>query len=91
MLCARMEIGVRDFTMVQILKHCEENIECVLSLLFLMTILQTPPSELWTSTEDDKHQSFPKYIYIFLSNATTCPFVDFVVLPPGHGRIVTDF
>ena len=24
-------------------------------------------------------------------NATTCPFVDFVVLPPGHGRSVTDF
>jgi hypothetical protein len=24
-------------------------------------------------------------------NATTCPFVEFVVLPPGHGRSVTDF
>ena len=24
-------------------------------------------------------------------NVTTCPFVDFVVLPPGHGRSVTDF
>ena len=24
-------------------------------------------------------------------NATTCPLVDFVVLPPGHGRSVTDF
>ena len=26
-----------------------------------------------------------------LSNATKCPFVDLVVLPPGHGRSVTDF
>jgi hypothetical protein len=24
-------------------------------------------------------------------NATTCPFVEFVVLPPGHGRSVTNF
>ena len=24
-------------------------------------------------------------------NATTCPFVDFAVLLPGHGRSVTDF
>ena len=24
-------------------------------------------------------------------NAATCPFVDFVVPPPGHGRSVTDF
>ena len=31
------------------------------------------------------------YVFLFFSNATTCPFVDFVVLPPGHGRIVTDF
>ena len=32
------------------------------------------------------------YIYIYISSsATTCPFVDFVVLPPGHGRSVTDF
>ena len=23
--------------------------------------------------------------------ATICPFMDFVVLPPGHGRSVTDF
>ena len=28
---------------------------------------------------------------ICFPNATTCPFVDFVVLPPGHGRSVTDF
>ena len=27
----------------------------------------------------------------FFSNATTCPLVDFVDLPPGHGRSVTDF
>ena len=27
----------------------------------------------------------------FSPNATTCPFVDYVVLPPGHGRSVTDF
>jgi len=30
-------------------------------------------------------------ILFFFSNATTCPFVDFVVLPPEHGRSVTDF
>ena len=30
-------------------------------------------------------------IFFFYSNATTCPFVDFVVLPPGHGRSVNDF
>ena len=29
----------------------------------------------------------------FFSNSTTCPcgLVDFVILPPGHGRSVTDF
>ena len=27
----------------------------------------------------------------FSPNAITCPFVEFVVLPPGHGRSVTDF
>ena len=31
------------------------------------------------------------YIYFFFSNATTRPLVDFVVLPPGHGRSVTYF
>jgi len=30
-------------------------------------------------------------MHVFLSNATTCPFVNFVVLPPGHGKSVTDF
>ena len=30
-------------------------------------------------------------VFFFSPNATTCPFVDFVVLPPGHGRSVTDF
>ena len=29
--------------------------------------------------------------YFFSPNATACPFVDFVVLRPGHGRSVTDF
>ena len=33
----------------------------------------------------------PGEFNFFLPNATTCSFVDFVVLPPGHGRIVTDF
>ena len=28
---------------------------------------------------------------IFSPYATTCPFVDFVVLPPAHGKSVTDF
>jgi len=28
---------------------------------------------------------------MFFSNATTRPFVDFVVLTPGHGKSVTDF
>ena len=33
-----------------------------------------------------------KYFYFFIfSDATKCPFVDLVVLPPGHGRSVTDF
>ena len=27
----------------------------------------------------------------FSPSATTCPFVEFVVLPPEHGRSVTDF
>ena len=27
----------------------------------------------------------------FSPSATTCPFVDFVVPPPGHGKSVTDF
>ena len=29
--------------------------------------------------------------FFFSLSATKCPFVDFVVLPPGHGRSVTDF
>jgi hypothetical protein len=29
-------------------------------------------------------------IFFFLPSATTCRLVDFVVLPPGHGRSVTD-
>jgi len=37
------------------------NIECMLSLQFLMMIVQIPQSELWTSTEDDKIQPLPKY------------------------------
>ena len=41
----------------------------------------------WTSA-----QSFScKFITSPPSSATPCPFVDFVVLPPGHGRNVTDF
>ena len=32
-----------------------------------------------------------RYTRSFFSNATPCPFVDFVVLPRGHGRSVTDF
>ena len=35
-------------------------------------------------TEDDA-------LNFLFSSANTCPFVDFVVLPPGHGRSVTDF
>ena len=37
------------------------------------------------------HNTIYIYIYFFFPNTTTCPFVDFVVLPPGHGRSVTDF
>jgi hypothetical protein len=42
--------------------------------------------QLWPT--DDEQNSAPN---IFFFNATTCPFVDFVVLPPRHGRCVTDF
>ena len=54
-----MDVGVRKFTMVQILKHCDENIECASSLQFLMKVVQH--SEPWTSTEDDKYHSWPEY------------------------------
>ena len=41
---------------------------------------------------DSRERENNIYIYIFFfSNVITCPLVDFVVLPPGHGRSVTDF
>ena len=39
---------------------------------------------------NDIHVKYSLFFF-FWSNATTCPFVDFVVLPPGPGRSVTDF
>ena len=36
------------------------------------------------------HNIKPRHFF-FPPNTTTCPFVDFVVLRPGHGRSVTDF
>ena len=47
--------------MVKILKQCDENNECIFLLQFLAMVLQTAQSELWTSIEDDKYHSLPKY------------------------------
>jgi hypothetical protein len=47
--------------MVQILKHRDEDIKRVSSLHFLTIVMQTPPPEVWKSTEDDKYNSLPEY------------------------------
>jgi hypothetical protein len=45
------------------------------------TLTNLQNSEVWNILED----------FSFSSNATTCPLVDILVLPPGHGRSVTGF
>ena len=44
----------------------------------------------WNQNQTGSQKLSFVWIFFFLSNATTCP-CDFVFLPPGHGRSVTDF
>ena len=74
------------------LKSCNTSIKIIFSSIF-RSMLRSPIKNISNCATKVYYQFLTCRTRgtIFFSNATTCPFVDFVVFPPGHGRSVTDF